>query len=57
MDRSIVDSFRAERSDSCDRNVVPVKRLRHVRQAKTLLSIISSTSAERTKDRNKITSQ
>lgn len=51
VDGSVIESVGAERSDSCDRNVVSAKRLRHVRQTKALLSIISSTSAARTKDR------
>jgi len=48
VDRSAIDSFRTERSDSCDYDVVSSKRLRYVRQAEALLSIIPSTSRKRT---------
>lgn len=41
VDRSAIDSFRTERPDPCNYCVVPSERLRYVRQAKALLSIIS----------------
>lgn len=41
MDRTVIDSFRAERSDSRDYDTVPAERLRHDRQAEAVLSIVS----------------
>lgn len=41
VDRSAIDSLHTERPDPCNYSVVPSKRLRYVRQAEALLSIIS----------------
>lgn len=41
VDRSAIDSLHTERPDPCNYFLVPSERLRYVRQAKALLSIIS----------------
>jgi hypothetical protein len=50
VDRTAIDSFRAERSDSRDCGIVSCERLRHDRQAEAVLSIIRARTDARSSE-------